>query len=43
VGVEFWTSILTLTFGKSRTAELLIIIVGRTIAPKKIPWYSFLL
>lgn len=41
--MECWASIFTLTFGKNRAADLLTLIVGPTIAPKKTPWYSFLL
>ena len=41
--MEFWASILTLTFGTIRTAEFSASRGGRTFTPKGIPWYSFLL
>jgi hypothetical protein len=42
-GMEFWASVLTLTFGTTRTAELSALRAYRTLPPKEIPWYSFLL
>ena len=41
--LEFWASILTSTFGTTRTAELLASLVGPNLSSKKISWYSFLL
>ena len=41
--LECWASILTSTFGTTRTAELIASRVGRNLSPKNIPWYSFLL
>ena len=41
--MECWASILTLTFGINRTAELSVLRAVRTLPPKEIPWYSFLL
>lgn len=34
-GIEFWASILTLTFGTNRTAELSAIRPGHTLRPRK--------
>lgn len=42
-GMECWASMLTLTFGTTRTADLSALRVCRTFTPKEIPSYSFLL
>jgi len=34
--MEYWASILILTFGSSRTAELSVLRAGRTYTPRKI-------
>jgi len=38
-----WGTMLTLTFGKTRTTEFSAAGTGRTITLWKIPWYIFLL
>jgi hypothetical protein len=39
--MECLTSILALTFGATRMAELSALSVSRAAPPKEIPWYSF--
>jgi len=42
-GMERSASILTLTFGTTRMAELSALHAGHSLLPKKIPWYAYLL
>jgi hypothetical protein len=41
--MEYWASVLSLHIGTIRTAELLALSVGRSLPPREIVWYSFLL
>ena len=41
--IECWASVLTLTFGTTRTADVASSTRRPQITPKEIPWYSFIL
>jgi len=40
---EWWALILTFTFGTTGTTDLSAVSAGRTLLPKKVTWYPFLL